>query len=546
MKLKFNHILCVLNKKEKKQFRFIVFFDIVNTLTDLLFLAGLVMLIEVYTVHTAQYNFLSRFINHNNFVFVSGLYLLFFCFKNYISYQLYKKQYQFFYNVASRISGERLLNYLEGDYSNYVNTDSSVHIKKISQQPVEFAHYVLSGLQQIISQAVLIFLTVIVLIIWKPFLFLLVAGLLVPAIFIISRLLKKQLQYARTMSKKASEESLQTLQQALSGFIETNLYNKNQYFTRRYLDKQTKLNDHLAAIQTTQGMPSKMMEVFAVAGFFIIVVVNMWVGEPVQLFTIGAFMAAAYKIIPGIVKIVNARAHLKTYAYTLDITEPRLQKDIAAMFHTINSVAFNDVSFSYDGKQLLDKLSFRIEKGDFALVSGLSGRGKSSMLNVLLGFVQSSNGKIMVNNKEVQGTGLRNYWERIAYNKQQPFIFYASLQENICLGDDEKQERMDDVLTATGIKSFGGILTREKNNLFNLSENGRNISGGQRQRVALARTLYRDADLYIFDESFSELDESAEINLIRHCAALAEKGKMVLLVSHNNIAKQYCNKIIEL
>ena len=77
-------------------------------------------------------------------------------------------------------------------------------------------------------------------------------------------------------------------------------------------------------------------------------------------------------------------------------------------------------------------------------------------------------------------------------------------------------------------------------------ENGKNISGGQQQRIAIARALYKNADLVLLDEPFNELDEESEISLLEHFQDLAQKGKLIILITHNKKSLSYCNKIISL
>jgi ABC-type bacteriocin/lantibiotic exporter with double-glycine peptidase domain len=79
-----------------------------------------------------------------------------------------------------------------------------------------------------------------------------------------------------------------------------------------------------------------------------------------------------------------------------------------------------------------------------------------------------------------------------------------------------------------------------------ITENGKNISGGQRQRIAIARALYKEADLIILDEPFNELDEVSELLLVKHFKKIAGDGKMVVLITHNLTALSFCNKIISL
>ena len=77
-----------------------------------------------------------------------------------------------------------------------------------------------------------------------------------------------------------------------------------------------------------------------------------------------------------------------------------------------------------------------------------------------------------------------------------------------------------------------------------VAENAKNISGGQRQRISLARALYRDADLILLDEPFSELDEISEVVLLNHLRQLADNGKIIVMVTHNKKALSFCNKTI--
>jgi ABC-type multidrug transport system fused ATPase/permease subunit len=127
-------------------------------------------------------------------------------------------QLQFVYRVASRLSQKKLLNYLNGSYNNYVSIDSSVHIRNISQQPIEFAHYVLWGLQQIISQSVLILITIIAILIFNPVLFPLLFIILAPPVILIGILMKKKIKYYQERGKNSKRKKLATPERNLIRF----------------------------------------------------------------------------------------------------------------------------------------------------------------------------------------------------------------------------------------------------------------------------------------------------------------------------------------
>ena len=126
---------------------------------------------------------------------------------------------------------------------------------------------------------------------------------------------------------------------------------------------------------------------------------------------------------------------------------------------------------------------------------------------------------------------------------------YDTLLANITLNGRQYSregagQRLQKALDISGVSEWLPQLPDGLNTL--LTENGKNISGGQRQRIALARALYKEANLIILDEPFSELDEKAEEKLLHHLQQLAAAGKIVILITHNKKSLHWCNKIITL
>lgn len=182
-----------------------------------------------------------------------------------------------------------------------------------------------------------------------------------------------------------------------------------------------------------------------------------------------------------------------------------------------------------------------MEKGDFVGVMGLSGRGKTTFLNLLLGFLTPDSGDIYFNGHIADTNRRKRFWPRIAYAKQQPFFIHASIIENITLQETGYDaEKLRNILVETGIDKLtdsfpGGLDTI-------ITENGKNFSGGQRQRFVFARALYKDSNLLILDEPFNELDEPSELQLLSLLKSLAAAGRMIILITHNKTALNFCNK----
>jgi ABC-type multidrug transport system fused ATPase/permease subunit len=549
----FHNIISILTQKEKQKFFLLMVFSLLVSAADILSLAFLFFVVNFYTPQHSQINlpFLSHWgIKEHSFLPALLLIIIFIC-KSIGAYYFYKTQYRFVYHVASRISSRNLLLYLEGGYADHVHIDSAVLIRKISHQPIEFAHYVLSGIQQMITEAILILLTVIALLIIDARLLLIISLVLLPAIVILRYVTKKRLSVIRKNAKIASENTLQYLNEALSGFIESNIYDKNEMFINRYARFQNALNTYLADLQITQGVPSRFFEVFAVFGLFMLIVASEFTGAAkiAGLFTLGAFAAAAYKIIPGISKIINLNSQVKTYEYTVNDLMEELSKTSGSKTgfnsETLNSIEFKNVCFSYKNDSLLSCINFKINNGTFIGISGNSGKGKTTLINLLLGFLSPEKGDILFNGKLRETAERRLFWNKIAYVKQEPFIVHDSVLNNITLFENDiDRERLNNVTYATGLKAFIDQFPEGIEKI--ITEDGKNISGGQRQRIAIARALYKHADVIILDEPFNELDEASEMNLVHYFKSLSETGKITILITHNTESLSFCNSVITL
>ncbi|MDF2433239.1 MAG: hypothetical protein JWP44_2870 [Mucilaginibacter sp.] len=526
--------------------------DLVIGILDIAFLGLLLLVINFYTTNKNLINSLpfQSLFNKNSLLLIS-LFLLLFTLKNWLGYRVSKFQQQFFYKVASRLSKYNLWYYLKDSYNKFITVDSSVYIRKISQQPIEFSNYILTNIQQVTSQSILILLTVTGLFFYHSQLLFSMFVLLIPPVIMLAYFIRKRLKNIRLNIKNTSQMTLQYLKETLSGFVESNLYDKNDFFITRYHRHQQQLNDNIATQQTLQGLPSRLIEVFAVFGFFILLVLNKVVltTHSIGIVDISVFMAASYKIIPGIVKILNSAGQIRTYEFTLKDLCPIDESVFSVTSNnrpvTLYSVKFSKVCFAYKHHQILNNLSFQILPGDFVGISGRSGLGKTTITNLLLGFLEPDSGDIYINQTSTKSADRQTYWNRISYVKQQPFLINDSIVKNISLAEEGYDaDKLSAALSFCGVERMLDKYPEGINKI--ITENGKNISGGQRQRLMLARALYHDFDLLILDEPFSEIDEKSERTLLSNLKSLAEKGKMIVMITHNKASLSFCNKTFSL
>jgi len=544
-------VLSILNHKEKVKFGLNIIFDLLIGVLDIVFLGLLLIVINFYSTNQFPVTpFLQQSLFNKNSLLLISLFLGLYGIKNWFGYRITQSQNSFFYDVASRLSRQNMLDYLKDDYVKFVNIDSSVYTRKISQQPIEFSNYILTNIQQIISQSILIFFTIVGILFYHPSLFISLFILLMPPVILSGYYIKRRLKDVRTNSKLTSQLTLQYLKESLSGYIESNVYDKNIFFTDRYYRYQKQLNGYIATQQTLQGLPSRLIEIFAVLGFLILIAINKYFSgnHGVGLLDIGVFMAASYKIIPGVVKILNSTGQIKTYEFTLkDLQRDKKATVNAAGIPTsgISAIQFDRIEFSYRHNPVLNNVSLHLLPGDFVGITGSSGLGKTTIVNLLLGFLEQDNGTISINSIETNSSDRQRFWDRIAYCKQQSFFINDSILKNITLTEDVyDSSRLENVLSFCGVDNMLGQYPEGINKL--ITENGKNISGGQKQRLMLARALYHDFDLLILDEPFSELDDVAEKTLLIKLKLLAQKGKMIIMITHNKSSLSFCNKLISL
>jgi ABC-type bacteriocin/lantibiotic exporter with double-glycine peptidase domain len=523
--------------------------DLFIGILDITFLALMLLMISFYTKNNTP-SFLLQFFSGKSPLWPIAVFFVLFTLKNLLGYLLSAAQSSFFYGVSSRLSKQNMWHYLKDDYINFITIDSSVLIRKISQKPIEFSNYILTNIQQVISQGILICCSIIGILFYHPSLFVLLFLLLLPPVIILGYFIRKKLRHIRTGIKITGEKSIQHLQESLTGYIESNIYDKNDFFVNRFYHYQEKLNENIAAQQTLQSLPSRLIEVFAILGFFILITINQWSAQSpfIDVLTIGIFMAAAYKIIPGIVRILNSTGQIKTYEFVLDDLIPLKEQDSKSILQDsekISSIKFEQVGFSYKTHHVLRGFGFEMIPGDFIGISGKSGSGKTTIVNLVLGFLTENEGQVYINQQPLNSRERQKYRNRISYIKQQPFFINDSILKNITFSDDGYDtELLAEVLSFSGIDRM--LVQYPKGVHQQITESGKNISGGQRQRIMLARALYHDFDLLILDEPFSEMDEAAEKEILVKLVSLRERGKMILMITHNKSSLDYCNQIIRL
>ena len=211
----------------------------------------------------------------------------------------------------------------------------------------------------------------------------------------------------------------------------------------------------------------------------------------------------------------------------------------------INSIILNDVDFSYNKKDLvLKKINFEIKKGEAIALVGISGSGKSSIVDLLGGLYKPNAGEILINGMSINAIDLNDWRKRIAIVNQDTFLFNKSINSNLGFGNKKlSNSEIKKACKYSKADEFIEKLPESYNTV--IGERGFKLSGGQRQRISIARAIAKNAEFLILDEATSALDskteEEIQNNLNRY-----RKGRIILIISHRLSTIQNVDKILVL
>jgi len=242
-----------------------------------------------------------------------------------------------------------------------------------------------------------------------------------------------------------------------------------------------------------------------------------------------AEISAAITLLPTIAKGLESVHSVGDILISHDIENNRKKKKIKDL---AGQITFKNVDFQYkdSGIPALKNLNFSINKGETIAFVGASGAGKSTILNLVIGFFQSTGGQVLIDDQDIKSLNLQSYRSHIAVVPQNAILFSDSIRENIIYGtNDISEEELKKIIKAANLEELieslpEGIDTK-------ITEHGRNLSGGQRQRISIARAFVRNPKILILDEATSALDSVSEKKIQESIEKLV-KDRTTLVVAH--------------
>jgi len=207
---------------------------------------------------------------------------------------------------------------------------------------------------------------------------------------------------------------------------------------------------------------------------------------------------------------------------------------------------FENVNFSYnDETTSLKNINLKIKQGETIALVGSTGSGKTTLVNLLIRFYKPTNGKISINNQDINSFDLESYRSNFSFVDQNVRLFNDTISGNIAFGQKDTMS-MDTIVNAANISNSTEFIEKldDKFN-SNIGEDGVTLSGGQRQRLSIARAIAKDSPILILDEATSALDSATE-KLVQSAITEMQKGRTTIIIAHRLSTIQNADRIIVL
>ena len=442
-------------------------------------------------------------------------------------------------------------------YSVHVSRNSSAIISNITSK-VGLVILTLSSCLTIVTSSVIIISIVAALFAINPTVALIAALGLGFSYVLITKVSRKKMIYNSTQMAKEQTQVVKALQEGLGGIRDVLLDGTQPAYCHIYQKADAPLRRAQASITFISQSPRFVMESIGMV-LFAALALGMNHGPQGTLAALpilGALALGAQRLLPALQQGYAAWSSIIGYqSSTQEVLElldqplpPEASQPLPAPLPFKKSIQFDSVKFRYTAETpwVLDGLSFKIPKGSRVGFVGKTGSGKSTCLDLLMGLLEPSSGRITVDGIVLDQRNLRAWQGNIAHVPQAIYLADTSLAENIAFGVPPQNINLKKVKEAARQAHIADFIESSPQGYQALvGERGIRLSGGQRQRIGIARALYKQATVLVFDEATSALDHETEQAVMEAIEGLSA-DLTILIIAHRLTTLKTCTKIIDL
>lgn len=361
----------------------------------------------------------------------------------------------------------------------------------------------------------------------------------------------------------ANQRRFKDAGEGLQSIKDVKVHGLAEPYLARFSNSSAMLRDATVGSQIYAQMPGVVLRaILLVGGIFFII---LFIQKPVFLEgraldklapALGALAIAAQRLTPELQRILECTLQLQFGSSALK----RLNDDVSSLasredHQTVprirlrSQLKLKDVSYSYPGSARpgLDGIDLTIRAGEKIGIVGRSGAGKTTLGDIVLGLLEPTRGQMLIDGQPVNSASRSGWRQSVGFVPQDIFLIDASVSENIALGVLDADVNVNRVLESARMASIDAFVSQTLPNAYDtvIGERGIRLSGGQRQRLGIARAVYRDVDLIVFDEATNALDSFTEQEVMDALSNDSDQ-KTILIIAHRLNTLDLCDRIIVL
>lgn len=463
-------------------------------------------------------------------------------------------------DINDSLSEKIFKKYLNKNFLFFIDSNSSKFISNIILEVDKFAYRLVDSLFYLLADLAII-LIVLSYLLYAYFLpaviFFLITLIFFGFFFKVYRASYKELGEIKTLHDK---EKINQLQNSFYVIQTIKLENLENYFLNKFKVATTQSSKSTFIMQFISELPKNLIEVamlLIVAVIIGLLFYSFNLSKHEVLSILGLFVFAMFRLLPSSNRVLYSINNIRYYFLTTDTLKQQLEDNDSGNIEKIKHETENDfifkksiqikqMSFSYNNNvEILKNINLEIKKNETIGIKGHSGAGKSTLLNIICGLLTPSSGQILLDNNDISQI-YRSYQRKIGYVPQKIYLVDDSIIKNIIFGQSKKgfdYNLFDNVIKKSNLKEFIDNLKDKEDTI--IGERGSKLSGGQQQRIGIARALYKEPEIIIFDEATNALDANSENEILKTINAL-KKDNTIIIVSHKDSVLDYCDKIFEI
>ncbi|MBO5874902.1 MAG: ABC transporter ATP-binding protein [Alistipes sp.] len=471
---------------------------------------------------------------------------------------LYTAERNFIYDLYNFLSRRLYIDYHNRGLGFIKSSNSSLLARNVNVVCLTFVVGILRPLASIASEIMLFMMLFIALICYNAPAAALILLIFAPAAWLYIRMVRNRLNNYGDVENKAQRTKMRNVIDTYRGYSDIEVCNAFPAMLERFDKAMHEVVSVRLKNATLSTLPQMFTEIGLAFGLAIMVLLNLGLESGNIKILFGIFAVAALRLMPSVRNIMSAWASLRYNRFAIDIISDAHIDDIDISIDDStermvfeHEIQIDNISFQFaDGEQeVINSLSLSVRKGERVGIRGRSGAGKTTLFNLMLGFLRPTGGAIYIDGKPLYPENRRQWLNIVGYVSQNIFLTDGTLLENIALGiapEDIDHERLERAIEMADLREFIDSLPQGVDTP--VGECGNRLSGGQRQRIGIARALYKEAEVLFFDEATSSLDNNTEQNINKAIEQLSKHNKelTIIVIAHRESSLDYCERILTL